>query len=163
MASWWASKARQFVGYLGAAVTTDEQRALETWLTPRQRAAFESMHRADQRHGLDVVERLRNDGAADPDLLMAGLLHDAGKGRSVGLWHRVGWSLGERYGRRVRRAVEWLPGFSAALDRMDRHAELSAVLALEAGCSGRTADLIRLQASPVDPEGEALRRADEAS
>ncbi len=163
MASWWASKVRQFVGHLGASVTVEELRELETWLTPPQRAVFGSMPRADQRHGLDVAARLRSEGAIDPDLLVAGLLHDAGKGRSVGVWHRVGWSLGERYGRRVRGAVERLPGFPAALDRMDRHAELSATLALQAGCSPRTADLIRLQSAPTDAAGEALRRADEAS
>jgi hypothetical protein len=163
MTSWWASKVRQFAGHVGASVRADEVRALGTWLTPPQLALFGSMPRADQRHGLDVVARLRSDGAADPDLLLAGLLHDAGKGRSVRLWHRVGWSLGERYGRGARGAFERLPGFAAAFDRMRRHAELSSALALEAGCSARTAELIRAQEAPVDAAGEALRRADEAS
>jgi hypothetical protein len=163
MASWWASKVRQFGRYLGGTVAADERLQLETWLTPAQARLFDSMHRADQRHGLDVVARLRTGGAEDPDLLLAGLLHDAGKGRSTGLWHRVGWSLGERYGRRVRGVVAALPGFSPALERMDRHAAVSAELARSAGCSERTAELIRLQASPDDAEGEALRRADEAS
>jgi len=163
MASWWASKVRQFGRYLGGTVAADQRLQLEGWLTPAQVRLFDSMHRADQRHGLDVVTRLEGDGATDRDLLLAGLLHDAGKGRSTGLWHRVGWSLGERYGRRVRGAVETLPGFSPALERMDRHAEVSAELARSAGCSERTAELILLQASPGDAEGEALRRADEAS
>jgi hypothetical protein len=163
MVSWWASKVRQFRSYLRASVTADELGALDAWLTPPQRALFDSMPRPDQRHGLDVVARLRSEGVTDPDLLLAGLLHDAGKGRRVGLWHRVGWSLGQRYGRGVRRVVECLPGFGTALQCMDRHAELSAALALKAGCSPRTADLIRCQASPADAAGEALRRADEES
>ena len=36
--------------------------------------------RADQRHGLDVVAALRADGHDAPDLLLAGLFHDASKG-----------------------------------------------------------------------------------
>jgi hypothetical protein len=144
-------------------VTAGERRDLETWLTPGQARLFDSMHRADRRHGLDVVGRLRGEATTDPDLLLAGLFHDAGKGRSTGLWHRVGWSLGERYGRRARGAVAILPGFSPALDRMDRHAQASADLARSVGCSERAAELILLQASPADAAGEALRRADEAS
>jgi hypothetical protein len=163
MASWWASKIRQFASHVGASVTADELQALDGWLTPAQRGMFRGMPRADQRHGLDVVARLRAAGATDGDLLLAGLLHDVGKGRSVRLWHRVGWSLGERYGPGARRMLEVLPGFGDAFDRMDRHAELSAVLALGAGCSARTAELIRAQAVPADADGEALRRADEAS
>ncbi len=53
---------------------------------------------ADRRHGLDVLGRLRALGSDDRDLLLAGLFHDAGKGRSIRLWHRVAWSLGERLG-----------------------------------------------------------------
>jgi len=163
MASWWVSKVRRFGRYLGGTVTAGERRDLETWLTPDQARLFDSMHRADRRHGLDVVGRLRGEATTDPDLLLAGLFHDAGKGRSTGLWHRVGWSLGERYGRRARGAVAILPGFSPALDRMARHAQASAELARSAGCSERAAELILLQASPADAAGEALRRADEAS
>jgi hypothetical protein len=44
------------------------------------------------------------------------------------------------------------------------HAARSAELAQAAGCTPRTADLIRDQAEPADPvAGEALRLADEAS
>ena len=56
------------------------------------------MHRADQRHGLDVVRALRVAGHDDPDVLVAGLLHDSAKGKEVGLWQRVGWSLADHYG-----------------------------------------------------------------
>ncbi len=57
-----------------------------------------------------------------------------------------------------------MPGFAAPLDRLRDHAELSARMALEAGCSARTAELIRNQADPVEPTaGELLRLADEAN
>jgi hypothetical protein len=57
-----------------------------------------------------------------------------------------------------------MPGFRRAFERLREHADESARLALDAGCSERTADLIRHQSDPVDPVvGVALRRADEAS
>ncbi len=77
---------------------------------------FEAMHPADQRHGLDVVAALRAAGhGGDRELLLAGLLHDASKGPTVGVWHRVGWSLGEHYGPPVERPLAHLPGFRARL------------------------------------------------
>jgi hypothetical protein len=160
---WWATKVRQFRAHLGASVAPSERAELAAWLTTSQLALFEAMPPADQRHGLDVVATLRDSGAADTDLLVAGLLHDAGKGHQVGLWHRVAWSLGERYGSWVWRLVRPVPGFAAALDRMRDHVERSADLARESGCSPRTVDLIRHQAVPGDGDATALRLADEAN
>jgi hypothetical protein len=164
VSGWWAGKMRQTVRHVTGRVSAAERDALTAWLSPPQLALFEQMHRADQRHGLDVVAALRAAGHRDPDLLLAGLLHDAGKGRSVGLAHRIAWSLGERYGRWVVRSASVVPGSRAAFDRIRTHAERSAEMALAAGCSARTAELIRHQAAPVDAVGgEALRLADEAS
>ena len=161
--SWWASKARRFVGHLRARVRADEVAALDGWASPAQRALFAGMPVADQRHGLDVVAHLRADGVEDPEILAAGLLHDAGKGPGVRVWHRVAWSLGEQYGPGVWTAAGRLPGFAAPLDRMRHHAELSARMAAGAGCSERTVELIRHQAEPRDPEyGRLLKMADEA-
>jgi hypothetical protein len=56
------------------------------------------------------------------------------------------------------------PGFGTAFERIRRHAEDSARLARQAGCSERTAELICHQSAPLDPDaGVALRLADEAS
>jgi len=162
MTSWWAGKVRQFATHLHAGVRPEERRELEAWLTPEQRTLFDAMHPADRRHGLDVVRRLRADGWTEQDLLLAGLFHDAGKGRT-GLWARVAWSLGEHYGPLPRRAAGLVPGLGTALERLDRHPEASADLALQAGCPARTAELIRRQAVPADDAGRALHRADEAS
>ncbi|MGH2465539.1 MAG: hypothetical protein ACRDGI_08765, partial [Candidatus Limnocylindrales bacterium] len=124
---------------------------------------------ADRRHGLDVVASLRiSGGADDPELLLAGLLHDCGKstgrGRGVGLLPRVAWSLGEAFGPSVVRLARRLPGFDRPLDQLRDHAERSAVLVRAAGGSPRTADLIRDQAAaPTDPAGRLLRLADEAN
>ena len=163
MASWWAGKVRQFRSHLRASVSPAERADLAAWISPAQLALFDSMHVADRRHGLDVVTSLRADGATDPDLLLAGLLHDAGKG-DTGIWPRVAYSLGQRYGAWVWPASRWLPGFGPALERLRTHAETSAALALGAGCSVRAADLIRYQDDPRDPvAGERLRVADEAN
>ncbi len=164
MISWWAGHTRQFVRYVTGRVTPSERVALAGWLTAAQLELFDRMHRADRRHGLDVVAALRRAGHSDADLLIAGLLHDCGKGLDLRVWHRIGWSLSERYGEGVRGAIVRLPTFQRAFATLAAHAERSAELALAAGCSERAADLIRHQAEPTDQElGVALRLADEAS
>lgn len=162
--SWWGGKVRQVSSYLGARVSMEERAAVAATLTPAQLALFDTMHIADQRHGLDVRARLRADGGPhDPELLLAGLLHDAAKGPSVGLLHRVTWSLGEHYGPWVWSLGRLVPGFGHAYARLEDHAEESAREALLAGCTPRTADLIRAQAAPADDAGRRLHIADEAS
>jgi len=144
-------------------VTSTERGALVGWLRPSELALFDAMHVADRRHGLDVVARLRTEGATDPDLLIAGLLHDCAKG-DTGVLPRIAFSLGQRYGGWIWRAAGIVPGWSAALGRLRVHAEASAALAAAAGCSATTVELIRHQDTPIDPiAGEQLRLADEAS
>jgi hypothetical protein len=161
--SWWAPKVRQFGRHLVARVAPTERAELAGWLTPPQLALFDGMPVADRRHGLDVEERLRALGSDDRDLLLAGLFHDAGKGRSIRLWHRVAWSLGERMGPWVHRLVARLPGGRDAMARLRDHADWSASLALAAGCGPRAAGFIRGAAPPADAAAAALlRAADEA-
>jgi hypothetical protein len=162
-ASWWGSRARQFRAHLRASVTPEERAALVPWIAPAQLELFDTMHVADRRHGLDVVASLRAEAVTDSDLLIAGLLHDAGKG-DTGIWPRVAYSLGIRYGGWIPRVASVLPGFRPALARLRNHAETSAGLAEGAGCSPRTVELIRNQDAPLDAEfGELLRLADEAN
>lgn len=163
MASWWAGRVRQFRAHLRASVTPEERAALVAWTSPPQLALFDAMHVADRRHGLDVVASLRAEAVREPDLLVAGLLHDAGKGQT-GVWPRVAYTLGQHYGTWIWRVTAVLPGFGPAIERLRTHAETSAVLAAGAGCSARTVELIRHQDAPNDPEfGELLRLADEAN
>lgn len=161
--SWWAARARQFRAHLRASVAPEERSALVPWTTLAQLALFDSMHVADRRHGLDVVASLRGDGVSERDVLLAGLLHDAGKG-DTGVWPRVAYTLAGAYGGWILQGARRLPGFQPALERLRRHAETSAELATAAGCPSRTVDLIRFQDEPRDPEfGELLRLADEAN
>jgi len=162
-ASWWGNRARQFRAHLYASVRPQERQDLAAWTTPQQQVIFDAMHVADQRHGLDVVTSLRARDVTEVDVLVAGLIHDAGKGRT-GVWPRVAWTLGERFGSWVWRIAALLPGFRAALARLGDHAGISADMAAAAGCSALTVDLIRHQASPLDRQyGELLRLADEAN
>src|SRR6476620_2403933 len=118
--SWWASRTRQFRAHLRANVTPEERAALVAWIAPAQLDLFDAMHVADRRHGLDVVASLREEGVTEPDLLVAGLLHDAGKG-DTGVWPRVAYTLGSRYGDRITRVAKVLPGFGPALERLRTH------------------------------------------
>jgi hypothetical protein len=162
-ASWWASKVRQFRSHLRARVAAEERAGLAGWLTPAQIALFDSMHVADRRHGLDVVVTLRSQGIDDAEILLAGLLHDAGKGQT-GVVPRVAHSLGQAYGPRVAQIASRLPAMAQAIDRLRLHAETSATLAAAAGCTPRTVELIRHQDAPVDPDaGRLLQLADEAN
>jgi len=163
MASWWGPKVRQFRAHLRARVAPGERSALVAWISPAQLALFDAMHVADRRHGLDVVASLRAEGVDDRDVLLAGLLHDAGKG-DTGVGPRVAYSLGQRYGTWIWRSASVMPGWADALARLKAHAHASATLAAAAGCSQRTVDLIREQDAPTDPEyGELFRLADEAN
>lgn len=163
MASWWAGKVRQTRSHLRARVGAMERAGLATWLTPAQLRAFDAMHVADRRHGLDVVATLRAAGEADLDVLVAGLLHDAGKG-DTGLGPRVVYALGQAYGAWIWQAAGLLPGWRLALERLRDHAERSATLAARVGCTPRTVELIRHQDAPVDAEaGRRLQLADEAN
>ncbi|HSK52833.1 MAG TPA: hypothetical protein VLA44_08765 [Clostridia bacterium] len=132
-------------------------------MTPLQLDLFDAMHVADRRHGLDVVATLRREGMTDPEVLLAGLLHDAGKG-DTGVLPRVANSLGQAYGSWIWRLAGVLPGFGPALERLRTHADTSARLAEQAGATPRTVELIRHQDAPLDGEaGRLLKLADEAN
>ena len=161
---WWTVKVRQAERHVRGRVSPVERHALETWLAPAQLALFDSMHRADQRHGLDVVGLLRAEGHGDDDeLLLAALLHDCAKGPGVGLPI-------VSHGRSANATVSGCTTSSAPCRASGTPSSGCAItprrprrLAREAGCSERTAELIRHQAAPVDPvAGRALQLADEA-
>jgi len=142
-------RVRQFLGSLWLHITPDEQSELGRWLPLQAVALFRQMTPRDQRHSLNVLQRVQQVAPDQPDLLAAALLHDAAKtahpGRRVRLHHRVlvvllnalrpGW---------VQRIARDEPGswrypFYLHL----RHPELGARLAEQAGCSALTVELIR--------------------
>jgi len=162
-AAWWLAKIRQTKRHLLARVSPRERDEVAAWLSRDQVALFDAMHVADRRHGLDVAAALRAGGERDPEVLLAGLVHDAGKGQT-GMLPRILHSLGQARITWPALALGWWPGMRAAMVRLRDHAETSARLAEAAGCSPRTVELIRWQDEPRDPEaGERLRLADEAN
>jgi hypothetical protein len=136
-------------------------------LTERQLAAFCLMSPADQRHAVGVARALIAEGARDPDLIVAGLLHDLGKvdrqgnGRVLVL-HRVAKVLVGR----------WMPDFWGWLSAPERpslvrgcyllqqHPALGAMWAADLGVSPRACTLIAAhQEGTVGADAaEALRR-----
>ena len=162
-AAWWRSKTRQFRTHVQARVSNAEKAELAGWLTDAQLRLFDAMHVADRRHGLDVVASLRAEGVDDREVLLAGLLHDCGKG-DAGVISRIAHSLAQAYGGWIVRAAAVIPTLRAELRRLAVHAETSAALARDAGCSARTIELIRDQERPRDPEfGALMKMADEAN
>lgn len=154
----------QFIGHLTARVDPGEIDRARPLLPDTAWPLFAEMPTADRRHALDVAARLAAAGERDPDLLAAALLHDAAKGHRMRLWHRVAGVLLEAVAPRTLARLasadqrSWRYPFHLYL----HHAALSADAALAAGCSPRTAALIRGSIDPADaPLAAALRRADE--
>jgi hypothetical protein len=159
-------RVRQFRDHLCARVSAEERAAAHAVLPPRALDVFDAMPVADQRHALDVVDRLRASGQTDADLLAAALLHDAGKGRRIRLWHRVVTVLVEAVApSRLEDIGSPDPGSWRHPFYIQRHHEaLSAQAALDAGCSRRVAAFIGGTAEPQDAQlAAALQAADAAS
>ncbi len=156
----------QFVSHVRARVDPAEGALVERVLPALANELFTGMPVADRRHGLDVAQRLISSGHDDPDLLAAALLHDAGKGHRLRLWHRVSGVLLETVAPGGLRSLaspdprSWRHPFHLYL----HHDAISAEMAVSAGCSPRTGAFIRGQpAKPDAPLQAALEAADDAS
>ena len=157
-------RSRQFFGSVRPRVDAALRDEAFRLLNDAQRALFSSMTVRDQQHCLAVYEHLRARDERDAGLLVAALLHDAGKGR-IALWHRVAYVL---LAATSPRALDGLarpgdgPSWREALYRCRHHAELGAQLAAGAGCSPVTVALIREDVGAPREHLAALHAADEA-
>jgi putative nucleotidyltransferase with HDIG domain len=156
-------RSAQFFRATFGRVHPDEVVALQAILTPAQMAAFRRMDRSDQRHSLDVFNTLRQAGHQDPELLRAALLHDAGKVadahgplQRMTVWHRTAVVLLHRL------APSWLArlaadgrGWKKPFAIHVQHAQASAALAAETGCTPEVVDLIRRHHEP-EPDDRRL-------
>ncbi len=156
----------QFVAHVRARVDPAEEALVERVLPAPAQALFGGMPVADRRHGLDVAQRLLASGHDDRDLLAAALLHDAGKGHRLRLWHRVSGVLLEAVAPSALNRLaspdprSWRHPFHIYL----HHDAISAEMAVSAGCAPRTGAFIRGQPDETDvPLQAALKAADDAS
>lgn len=153
----------QLIGHLTARVDAKEEILAFEILPASAQRLFAEMPVADRRHGLDVARHLLQRGHDDRELLAAALLHDAAKGHRMRLWHRVGGVLLDAAApdilRRLASPEPTSRGYPWYLYL--HHAALSADAALAAGCTERTAALIRGTADDAAAQA-ALHAADEA-
>ena len=159
-------RTRQFVGALRPVVRRSELREAEAVLGRQLMTLFASMSGRDQRHCLDVYEKLRASGCEDSEVLTAALLHDAGKGSLAGkrvrLWHRVAYVLLENG---PSTAMKVASAGSRGIATLRDHGERGAVLADAFGASAEVVHLLREMERrvPTDPRAALLRAADEES
>jgi len=155
-------RTRQLVSALNPRVTETECEAAQRVLGDRLYPLFESMQPADQRHCLDVFERLLQDGSPDAAMLQAALIHDCGKGSLAGaeitIPDRVAFVLLTPFPRALDVAAK-RGGIAALRD----HAAVTLELGRAHGASDDVLALIEemdgLRA--VSNRGAALKRADD--
>lgn len=122
-----------------------DQAVLEAYLGPAERELFLRQRVADQRHSIDLGERLRRDGHDDPELLRAALLHDIGKALGVlPVPCRVVYSFCAAY---LPSAARWLgedgrSGWRRPFYLARHHAVLGAEAARQVGSNPRVVGLI---------------------
>lgn len=146
-------RARQFWQAMRAGEPDEEHlnQAREI-LTPKQMGLFRNMHPAEMNHSLEVLRRLKERGETDRDLLVAALLHDAGKIRHpLSLYERVLIVLGQTF--MPARAKAWGQGKPRGWRRpfvvAQQHPYWGAQMAAECGVSSTTVNLIwRHQEAP---------------
>jgi hypothetical protein len=114
-------------------VTGNDLETARAALGQRLYPLFASMHPADQRHCLDVYERLQAEGCTDAYMLQAALLHDAGKGRIAGarfgVHHRIAYVAVER----LSPVIDWLARRNHGLASLHNHGPRTVALAREFG------------------------------
>jgi HD domain len=147
-------RVRQFWNALGAVPAQSDLELARKNLNSDQMALFRRMQPSEQAHSLAVMKRLltetfQEDGSIKSqrqDLLVAALLHDVGKCLyPLSLWERVLVVLGEwSFPGRVNQWGAGSPyGWRRAFVIAKQHPEWGAKLAMQAGSSTLTLELIR--------------------
>ena len=154
-------RARQFWLALAARPDPAALAAAQAVLTQAQWALFRGMQPSEQAHALHILHRLQAQGETDPDLLIAALLHDAGKQRCpLHPWERAVIVLAQAAAPRLMRrwssqaeidpkgCTGWRKPFMVAT----WHAEWGAKMAQQAGASPLVVALIRRHPQAVPPD-----------
>jgi len=159
-------RSRQFFRSVGASISAEDRAAVAHRLNAEQQRLFYAMTARDQRHCLDVFHALQHDGHDDPDLLLAALLHDVGKGPAR-LGHRVAYVLIRALSPRLLRrlASDSGSGWRQALASFSEHSRRGAALVEATGAPEAVVSLVRLHSGDEiadDPRAALLRAADES-
>lgn len=166
-------RASQFWQALIAPKEGIETRAIQPYLSPTQIVLFRRMHPSEQSHAFQVLNRLKDAGHDDPDLLTAALLHDIGKILSpLSIWERVLIVLSQHFFPGA--AKHWSAGKPIGLRHpfvvAENHPAWGASLAAQTGASAQALSLISrhhealavLPASHTDQLLAALQHADDS-
>jgi putative nucleotidyltransferase with HDIG domain len=127
-------------------------------------ALFYAMSPRDQAHSSNTAILIGGSSNADPELTVAALLHDAGKGKQI-IWQRVLYVVAGAV------APRWLacwarpgPDTRGALYRSLYHTRLGAQLAAASGLSDRVCRLIAEHHNrTAEPDLRLLQWADEVA
>jgi len=150
----------QFFQTLCAAVLPVDWAYAARKLSPSLLALFETLSHTEQQHGLALCRGLEAQGDASPDLLVAALLHDAGKTVAPPyLWERVWVVLAGYYAPRLaERLSQGAPrGIRRGFVTRRMHPQWGADLAEKAGANARVVALIRNHHAPPGNDEELAR------
>ncbi len=130
-------------------------------LSDREIQLFDRMASFEQAHSLAVYLRLREIDPEGIDLLVAGLLHDIGKGLPS-LAQRVVFVLAEAVWPKDLDRWATIPrrSFRGGLWALAHQAEAGARFLEIAGSRPRVAEIVRKQGNPEDPDTALLARID---
>jgi hypothetical protein len=162
-------RVRQFVAAAAAWFHPRACEEIQHHLSPAAFDLFQAMPSYDRNHALNVWRTLQQRGEADADLLAAALLHDVGKtvfqAGALRLWHRVAVVLMRAFWPSLLEQLgEDLPGsWRRPFYIQNHHAAFGAELALRAGCSQRTAELIERHEEPDREAADLLLMALQAA
>jgi hypothetical protein len=141
---------RQLRRSLRPNVLPEERAEARRVLGERLFPLFDSMQAADQRHCLDVYQRLVKSGCTDAEMLQAALVHDAGKGgiagARFGVRHRVIYVALER----TPRLLDRLARHNRGLASLHGHSQKTIALAREYGASPGVVHLLEAMYNALD-------------
>lgn len=136
---------RQFILAWTAKPSPKDLEQARQVLGPQLWPLFLQLQPGEQAHGLDVLRKIMAQGHADPDLLVAALLHDVGKSRSpLNPWDRTWIVLAKLLAPQSVRS--WGTGSPAGWRRIfvvaERHPTWGAEMAAVAGATPNVVTLI---------------------
>lgn len=138
----------------------DARRVLGSQLSP----LFASMQPADQRHCLDVYQRLVSGGCIDGEMLQAALIHDAGKSSIAGARFRVRHRIAYVVLQRFPGALDALARRNRGIRSLREHGNRTIELAREYGASDGVLHLLQaMNRGSTDERASILAAADDQS